>query len=544
MVALLATVAVYLAWVLISPPRGSLMPYLVVLAAVYAVAAHGTTRQSWVGLGLGLGVEVVFVARTTNDIADYGFILTFLLGAWLAGRGMAIRQERADVLFDRAVRAEVEREEEARAAVAEERGRIARELHDIISHSVSVMVVQAGAAEQVLDRDPDQVRASLQAIQRTGRDARHELRRLLGVLRTGTDEGPEYGPQPGLAQLQQLAAQVRSTGVDVDLDVEGTERTLPPGLDLAAFRIAQEAVTNALKHSAGTRVTVRVRFCGDAVDLEVLDDGRRRSRGRRWRLRAERHAGAGGALRGPARARPPAGRRVPRARPAAAAGGGRVIRVLVADDQALVRGGFRLMIDAQPDMTVVGEAADGATAVALATELAPDVVLMDIRMPGMDGLEATRRVLAEAPAGLRVLVLTTFDLDEYVYEAVRAGASGFLVKDIAPADLAAGVRTVAAGNALLAPSVVRRLMEDFARRPPPGARPPAVLDVLTEREREVLALIGRGRSNDEIAAELFISGTTVRTHVTHVLQKLDLRDRVQAVVLAYESGLVRPGEPA
>ncbi|GAA3181884.1 response regulator transcription factor [Blastococcus jejuensis] len=219
-----------------------------------------------------------------------------------------------------------------------------------------------------------------------------------------------------------------------------------------------------------------------------------------------------------------------------------MIRVLVADDQALVRGGFRLMIDAQPDMTVVGEAADGASAVALAVQLVPDVVLMDIRMPGMDGLEATRRLLATAPVGVRVLVLTTFDLDEYVYEAIRAGASGFLVKDIAPADLAAGVRTVAGGDALLAPGVLRRMMEDFARRPPPGAQPPAALDVLTEREREVLTLMGRGRSNDEIAAELFISGTTVRTHVTHVLAKLALRDRVQAVVLAYESGLVRPGE--
>jgi DNA-binding NarL/FixJ family response regulator len=220
-----------------------------------------------------------------------------------------------------------------------------------------------------------------------------------------------------------------------------------------------------------------------------------------------------------------------------------VIRVLVADDQALVRGGFRLMIDAQPDMTVVGEAADGASAVAMAVELTPDVVLMDIRMPGMDGLEATRRLLATAPSEVRVLVLTTFDLDEYVYEAVRAGASGFLVKDIAPADLAAGVRTVARGDALLAPSVVRRLMEDFVRRPPPGTRAPEGLAVLTDREREVLTLIGRGRSNDEIAAELFISGTTVRTHVTHVLQKLDLRDRVHAVVLAYESGLIRPGGP-
>jgi len=218
-----------------------------------------------------------------------------------------------------------------------------------------------------------------------------------------------------------------------------------------------------------------------------------------------------------------------------------VIRVLVADDQALVRGGFRLMIDAQPDMEVVGEAADGTSAVALALDLQPDVVLMDIRMPGLDGLEATRRILAAAPAGVRVLILTTFDLDEYVYEATRAGASGFLVKDVAPADLAHGVRTIAAGDALLAPSVVRRLLEEFVRRPPPGSAPTS-LESLTDREREVLTLIGRGLANDEIADRLFISGTTVRTHITHVLQKLGLRDRIQAVVLAYESGLVRPGE--
>jgi DNA-binding NarL/FixJ family response regulator len=218
-----------------------------------------------------------------------------------------------------------------------------------------------------------------------------------------------------------------------------------------------------------------------------------------------------------------------------------MIRVLVADDQALVRGGFRLMLDSQPDMEVVGEAADGGEAVESALRLHPDVVLMDIRMPGIDGLEATRRIVRSAPPALRVLVLTTFDLDEYVYEAMLAGASGFLVKDVPPAQLAHGVRTVAAGDALLAPSVVRRLLSEFVRRPPPGSRTPAALRELTERELDVLRLIARGRSNAEIAGELFVSDATVKTHVTHVLQKLGLRDRVQAVVLAYESGLVQPG---
>ena len=218
-----------------------------------------------------------------------------------------------------------------------------------------------------------------------------------------------------------------------------------------------------------------------------------------------------------------------------------MIRVLIADDQSLVRGGFRMIVDAQPDMEVVGEAADGAEAVELALQLTPDVVLMDIRMPGLDGLEATRRLVRSAPSSVRVLVLTTFDLDEYVYEAIRAGASGFLVKDVPPAELAHGVRTVAAGEALLAPTVVRRLLEEFVRRPPPGSQTPAELEELTERELEVLKLVASGRSNAEIASDLVVSETTIKTHVTHVFQKLNLRDRVQAVVLAYETGLVQPG---
>jgi DNA-binding NarL/FixJ family response regulator len=218
-----------------------------------------------------------------------------------------------------------------------------------------------------------------------------------------------------------------------------------------------------------------------------------------------------------------------------------VIRVLLADDQALVRGGFRSILEGQDDIEVVGEAADGAEALEQALHTAPDVVLMDVRMPRVDGIEATRRLHADRRVNARVLMLTTFDHDEYVYEALRAGASGFLLKSAPPRELAGAVRTVAAGDALLAPEITRRMIEDYVRRPRPTSAAPAALDDLTAREREVLALIARGRSNSEIAADLYLSEPTVKTHVSRILAKLDLRDRVQAVVLAYESGLVQPG---
>jgi DNA-binding NarL/FixJ family response regulator len=218
-----------------------------------------------------------------------------------------------------------------------------------------------------------------------------------------------------------------------------------------------------------------------------------------------------------------------------------VISVVIADDQALVRGGFRMILDAQPDIDVAGEAEDGKEALERIRELRPDVVLMDVRMPVIDGIEATRRLVAEG-LGTRVLVLTTFDENEVVYDAMKAGASGFLLKSAPPARLVDAVRTVAAGDALLAPSVTRRLVEDFLRRPPPGQERPAAMDELTERELEVLRLIARGLANAEIAAALVVSEATVKTHVNRVLSKLGLRDRVQAVVLAYESGLVQPGE--
>jgi DNA-binding NarL/FixJ family response regulator len=212
------------------------------------------------------------------------------------------------------------------------------------------------------------------------------------------------------------------------------------------------------------------------------------------------------------------------------------IRVLVADDQSMVRAGFRMLLSREGDIEVVAEASNGLEAIDKATRFRPTVVLMDIRMPELDGLEATRRILA-TDEGARILILTTFDLDEYVYEALRAGASGFVLKDDPPEQLLSAIRTVAGGDALLSPAVTKRVIERFARIPQPA--PPKQLDELTDRELDVFRLIARGLSNAEIGQELFISDTTVKTHITHILQKLDLRDRVQAVVLAYESGVMQ-----
>jgi DNA-binding NarL/FixJ family response regulator len=217
-----------------------------------------------------------------------------------------------------------------------------------------------------------------------------------------------------------------------------------------------------------------------------------------------------------------------------------MIRVLIADDQALVRTGFRVILNAEPDLEVVGEAADGRETIEAVRTQRPDVVLMDIRMPNLDGIEATRRLAAAAHAP-RVLILTTFDLDQYVYEALRAGASGFLLKDATAEELLQAVRVVAAGEALLSPSITRRLIADYARRPPPNERP-AALDELTPRELEVLRLIARGLSNRDIARKLVLGDATIKTHVARIFAKLDLHDRTQAVVLAYETGLVTPGE--
>jgi DNA-binding NarL/FixJ family response regulator len=221
------------------------------------------------------------------------------------------------------------------------------------------------------------------------------------------------------------------------------------------------------------------------------------------------------------------------------------VRVLLVDDQALIRAGFRMILEAEDDLEVVGECGDGTQAIDSVKRFAPDVVLMDIRMPEMDGIEATRRIVGgDGDTAVKVLMLTTFDLDEYVYDALRAGASGFLLKDVPADQLVSGIRLVAQGDALLAPSVTRRLIQEFSRSSRGRGERPAGLDELTPRELEVFKLLARGMSNAEIAADLIVSETTVKTHVARILMKLEVRDRVQAVVLAYESGVVAPGDAA
>ena len=219
-----------------------------------------------------------------------------------------------------------------------------------------------------------------------------------------------------------------------------------------------------------------------------------------------------------------------------------MIRVAIADDQPLVRTGLVTMVGHAPDLTVVGAAADGDEAVQLARRARPDVMLMDVRMPKIDGIEATSRIAADPEtSAVKIVMLTTFDIDEYIYEALRAGASGFLLKDVAPEELFAAIRIVAAGDALLAPAVTRRLIDEFVRRPPTGSLSADVLEILTDREREVVRLVARGRTNEEIGRDLFVSPATAKTHVSRAMMKLNARDRVQLVVTAYEAGLVSPG---
>ena len=361
-----------------------------------------------------------------------------------------------------------------------ERARIAHELHDIVAHHISMVAVQAETARLAVPGMPDAGAQRLSAIGDTARTALSEMRRLLGVLRddVDTESIPALTPQPGLAQLNELLDTARdASNTATRLILRGPRITVDPTVELVAYRITQEALTNARRHAPGAAVDVELRYGGQALQLRIRDNGpgpapkrllRRHGPGRharaRQRSRADNYRPGQRRRRVPRRGHPPGRNARTTVSPA-------TIRILIADDHQVVRTGFRELLDTQPDFSVVGTASDGAEAVRLSRELQADVVLMDVRMPGMDGIAATRELTRSHPDPPRVLILTTFDLDQYVYDALRAGASGFLLKDATAERLFDAVRVIAAGDALLAPAVTRRLITNSPSGPAKQSTP-------------------------------------------------------------------------
>ena len=395
----------------------------VLVVAFYSLGAWLDLRGSAWRAGLALAAILGLVNSGGFHWDDSVFVLLVYGGAWLVGLFVRRPRQRALELERRTADLEVARAETAREAAEQERARIAREMHDVVAHSVSVMVIQAGAVRRRLENEQGREREALESVERTGREALVEMRRMLGVLRSD-GEHAELGPQPGAAELEQLAQQVRSAGLPVTLTVDGAS-SLPAGPGLAVYRIVQEALTNILKHADARMATVTVTVGPRAVELEVLDDGTRPATDRRPRPWPDRDARARRPVRRNAQRRPGRAWRV-RGACTAAAGHERrrelvTIRIVIADDQVMVRAGFRLLLDTEPDIEVVGEASDGDEALRTARRTRPDVVLMDVRMPVLDGIEATRRLLADVDVTCRVLVLTTFDLDEYVFGALARG---------------------------------------------------------------------------------------------------------------------------
>ena len=443
----------------------------------------------------------------------------------------------------RAAEAERTRDEAAQRRAMEERLRIARELHDSLTHSISVICVQAGVAAHLARKRGEDVPPALLAIQEAGTDAARELRTTLSVLRSEED-----GDYSDLGQLDRLVARLRAAGLPVTVTVTGAQRPLPPEAGQAAYRIVQEALTNVSRHAGRACARVHLHYAPDALSVQVDDDGPGASTSTSTgptgpvggpRAGPDRHAGTGDRARRPAAGRTPGRRRLPGVRRAPRSGTV-VIRILLADDQALIRSGIRSLLEAEDDIEVVAEAADGRQAVVLAAEHRPDIALVDIQMPVLDGLQATRQIVADKRLdAVRVVILTNYGLDEYIFRALRAGASGFLLKDTEPAELLQALRVITRGDALLSPAVTRRLISEFVARPP-DAIAAAGMESLTNREREVVALVAHGLSNDEIAQAMVLSPTTAKTHVSRAMIKLGARDRAQLVVFAYQAGLVTP----
>ena len=498
-------------------------------------------------------------------------------GAYYFGeRSWSAAAQRA-ALEQRTAELERERELSAAQAVALDRVRIARELHDVVAHHVSVMGVQAGVARMMIARDPEAATGVVAGIETAARDAIRDFHQLLDTLRAPGDD--DAASTVGVDDIAGLVDASCAAGLPARLHVVGEPLPGPAGH-------RRQPVPDRSGGAHERTSARRTRRGGGRADPVRSRAGRARHGGARGRQlgpdrarpaprsRPARHARARHRLGRNDRIRPPRDRRLPRAHHDARRGGDRVsggIRVLVIDDHAMLRAGFRTILDMQPGITVVGEAATGREAVELAGSLLPDVITMDVQMPDMDGLEATRRIRADERIRAAVAIVTTFDRDDYLFEALDAGASGFLLKNAGPEELVAAVRALAAGDGMLAPEVTRRVLQRFASaaatEPPapvpeptspvpepvegtwregastgsaagPATLPSAALpEPLTERESEVLRLVAEAWSNAEIAAELYIGEATVKTHVSRILQKLGARDRVQAVVLAHRLGL-------
>ncbi len=495
---------------------------MVVLVLLYSLVRWGSGREMAGGTAFVAVVVVLGMYASSAGPAEvFGGSVLLLLVVALA----VVFRSRAD-LWQR----------QRREIRNEERVALARELHDTVAHHVSAIAVQAQAGGVVAGVQPEKAAEVLAAIESEASRTLAEMRSMVRVLRE--EEPVAYAPQPGVADLPALAH--RDTTPTVEVSLQGALTRLARPVDAALYRLAQESLTNARRHARSvTRVGIDVRRDGGTVRLRVSDDGQTdpgaaAEPGFGLMGMAERAQLLGGSLSaGPGPRRWLGGR-------GRAAGGaaGMSIRVVVADDQELVRTGLVMILGAQPDLEVVGEAADGLAALDLATRLRPDVLLVDIRMPGLDGIEVTRRLAGPDVADpMAVVVITTFDLDEYVLGALRAGARGFLLKDAGPQLLVQAVHAAADGDALIAPNVTRRLLATFADQAP--AVPSQPVEPLTGREEQVLALVARGRTNAEIAAELYVGLSTVKSHVASLMTKLGVRNRVEIAMWAHDTRRVR-----
>ncbi len=478
----------------------------IVMVVVFTVGLHGHRARARVVGALmapvvAAGVLITSHRLGSDSVAETVAYLALVLGALVAGDAVRARQELVRVLAEEAER---ERAALAQHRFDEQRLRYAHELHDVVGHALVAINVRASAAAHLARRQEGvSPVTALEEIASASAEALGELRTALKGLRSDESEGVPLRPAgAGLADLDDLIAGVKGAGLTVELDMAAIE-AVPPAIGHAGYRIVQEGLTNVLRHSTARHARVRIGQDEGALLVEVLDNGQTRA--------ATSTGGSGHGLLG------------------------------------MREAGFQSVLSIESDITVVGEARNGAEAVTLARDEAPDVVLMDIRMPELDGLEATRLITSDPRLRrTRVVVLTTFDLDEYVFGALQAGASGFLLKGAEPAVLVEAVRTVARGDALLEPGATRRLIEAYAHQQHADQAAAAKLALpgsLTSRELEILALIAGGLTNSEIAARLFISPLTCKSHVSRILTKLDARDRTQLVVIAYESGLVVPGQP-